>query len=135
MLHRRAIVLWTLGQHAAALDDLRRAISVLQRGRRPAVDGAGAERPRAGATCRSARRAAPTPTSCAAGRLYAGTGQELEAVHPVLNRGLAAFAAGDLPTALSFLDEAAARYRPLNVPTPALSIDRCGVLLAAGPGR
>ena len=44
----------------------------------------------------------------------------------------AAFRSGDLPAALSFLDEAAARYRPLNVPTPASAVDRCAVLLAAG---
>ena len=47
---------------------------------------------------------------------------------------MAAFLSGDLPAALSFLDEAASRYRPLNVPTAAisLSLDRCDVLLAAG---
>ncbi len=131
VLHRRAIALWTLGQHAAALDDLRRAISVLQRAgdllwTARALSARGLVLVSVGAP----RRA--DADFVAAGRLYAGTGQDLEAVHPVLNRGLAAFAAGDLPTALSFLDEAEARYRPLNVPTPALSIDRCGVLLAAG---
>ena len=68
----------------------------------------------------------------AAERLFAETSQEMEAIHAVLNRGPVAFSSGDLPAALSFLDEAAARYRPLNVPTPALSIDRCAVLLAAG---
>ena len=31
VLHRRGIALWTLGRYAAALDDLRRAVSVLQR--------------------------------------------------------------------------------------------------------
>ena len=32
VLHRRGVVLWTLGRYAAALDDLRRAVSVLERG-------------------------------------------------------------------------------------------------------
>ena len=50
----------------------------------------------------------------------------------MLNRAGAAFTRGDLPTALSYLDTAADRYRPLNVPTSALSLDRCAVLLAAG---
>ena len=47
----------------------------------------------------------------AARRLFAETSQELESVYTVLNRGFAAFTAGDLPTALSFLDEAASGYR------------------------
>jgi CHAT domain-containing protein len=68
----------------------------------------------------------------AAGHLYTGTGQELESIHTVLNRASVAFRSGDLPSALSFFDEAASRYRPLNVPTPFFSIDRCHVLLAAG---
>src|SRR5260370_1085131 len=31
VLHRRGIVLWTLGRYSAALDDFRRAVSVLER--------------------------------------------------------------------------------------------------------
>jgi tetratricopeptide (TPR) repeat protein len=68
----------------------------------------------------------------AAGRLYAETSQDLEAVHMVVSRAEAAFRTGDLPAALALLDEAASRYRPLNVPTPSLSFERCNVLLAAG---
>jgi hypothetical protein len=46
-----------------------------------------------------------------------------------------AFRSGDLPTALSCLDEAGRRYRDLAVPMPDIAIDRCAVLLAAGlPG-
>ena len=45
---------------------------------------------------------------------------------------MGAFASGDLPAALSFLDTADARYRRLSVPTTPLRIDRCAVLLAAG---
>ncbi len=45
-----------------------------------------------------------------AGRLYTETGQELEAIKTVLNRAVAAFRSGDLPAALSLLDEAASRY-------------------------
>lgn len=68
----------------------------------------------------------------AATRLFAETGQVLESIHAIANRARGALATGDLPAALAYLDEAAARFRPLDVPTPALSIDRCTVLLAAG---
>jgi tetratricopeptide (TPR) repeat protein len=131
VLYRRGFVLWTLGRYAAALDDLRRAVGILQRaGDRVwtarALSGRGLVYMAVG----SADRA--DADLVAAGRLFAETGQELEAAHTVLNRGGAAFRSGDFPAALSFFDEAASRYRPLNVPTPSLSIDRCGVLLAAG---
>ena len=68
----------------------------------------------------------------AAGRLFAETSQELESIYTVQNRALVAFGSGNLPAALSLLDEAAARFRPLGVPLPTLSTDRCAVLLAAG---
>ena len=68
----------------------------------------------------------------AAGRLFSGTSQQMEAIQTVVNRGEAAFRSGDLPAALAFLAEAASRYAPLDVPTPFLSFDRCNVLLAAG---
>ena len=131
VLHRRGIALWTLGRYPAALDDLRRAVAVL----RGAGDPAWAAR---ALTARalvylalgSTRRA--DADLIAAGHLFAATSQELESVYTVQNRAEVAFRAGDLPTALSGLDEAARRYKPLNVPVPDLSINRCAVLLAAG---
>ena len=131
VLHRRGVVLWTLGRYPAALDDFRHAVSVLQRAGDPvwtarALIGRGLVYLATGSTGRA------DADFVAAGHLYAGTGQELEAIDPVINRGVAAFRSGDLPAALSFLDEAASRYRPLNVPTTFLSIERCDVLLAAG---
>ncbi len=131
VLHRRGVVLWTLGRYAAALDDFRRAVSVLQRaGDRlwtaRALSGRGLVYLALGSPARA------DDDFVAAERLFAQTSQELEAIQTVLNRGVAAFRSGDLPAALSFLDEAASRYRPLNVPTPFLSFDRCDVLLAAG---
>ena len=60
----------------------------------------------------------------------AEAGQDLESVYEVQNRGLVAFTLGDLPTALSHFDEAAAKYRELGVPIADLSIDRCLALLA-----
>jgi tetratricopeptide (TPR) repeat protein len=131
VLHRRGMVLWTLGRHAEALEDLRRAVSVLQRAGDPVwtprtVNMRGVVYLAIGQPARA------DADFVAAGRLFAETSQVYEAAHTVLNRAAVAFSAGDLPTALSFLDQAAARYRPLNIPTPALSIDRCAVLLAAG---
>jgi tetratricopeptide (TPR) repeat protein len=131
VLHRRGGVLWHLGRYAAALDDYRRAISVLQRYGDPlwtarVLLGRGLIYLALGSPARA------DADFVSAGQLYAETSQELEAIKTVLNRAEAAFRSGDLPTALSFQREAAARFRPLNVPTPFLSQDRCAVLLAAG---
>src|SRR6266545_4117557 len=68
----------------------------------------------------------------AAERWFAKTSQVLDASYTVLNRALVAFSSGDLPAALSLLDEAASLVRPLGVPVTAISVDRCAVLLAAG---
>jgi hypothetical protein len=43
-----------------------------------------------------------------------------------------AFRVGDLPAALTQLDEVGRRYRTLGTPMPELAADRCAVLLAAG---
>ncbi len=131
VLHRRGIVLWVLGRFPAALNDFRRAVSALQR----AGDQVWTARALSGRGLVYLGLGSPARADAdfvAAGRLYAGTGQELEAVHAVFNRATVAFRSGDFPAALSFLDEAASRYGPLNVPTPFLSLDRCAVLLAAG---
>ena len=122
VLHRRGIMLWNLGRYAAALDDFRRAISVLERAddlvwTARALSGRGLVYLAIGLTARA------DADFVAAGRLFARTSQKMEAIQTVLNRGEAAFRSGDLPAALSFLDEAATRYRPLNVPTPFLSFD------------
>jgi tetratricopeptide (TPR) repeat protein len=130
-LHMRGVVLYHLGRFAAALADLQRAVSVLSRAG-DQVWTARALSARALAYLYVGSTARADADFVAAGLLYAQTSQELESVHTVLNRGWAAFVAGDLPAALSLLDEAAARYRSLNVPTPSLTRDRCNVLLAAG---
>jgi CHAT domain len=131
VLHRRGLALLEAGRHAAALDDLRRAVSVLQRANDPAWTArALTARGLVYVATGSPHRA--DADFVAAGRLYAETNQELESIYALENRALSAFSSGDLPAALSFLDEAASRFRPLSIPTPDLSIDRCAVLLAAG---
>ena len=134
VLHKRGIILWTLGRYAAAMEDLRRAVSVLQRAHdvlwtARALNGRGLVYLALGSLARA------DPDFVIAGRLFADCGQELEVAHTVLNRGVAAFRSGDLPAALALLDDAAVRYRRLEVPTTGLSFDRCDVLLAAGLAR
>jgi tetratricopeptide (TPR) repeat protein len=134
VLVRRGIALWVLGRHAEALDDLGRAIRVL----REAGDSLFEARAR---TARalvhlargSARRA--ELDLARADHLYAATSQTVEVAFTWHNRGIVAYRSGDLPVALSCLDEAGRRYRQLAVPLLELAIDRCAVLLAAGlPG-
>jgi tetratricopeptide (TPR) repeat protein len=131
VLHRRGIVLWNLGRYSTALDDFRRAIGVLQRaGDRVwtarALSGRGLVYLAIGSLARA------DADFVAAGGLFAETNQEMEAVHTVVNRGVAASRSGDIPAALSFFEEAATRYRALNVTTSFISLDRCDALLAAG---
>ena len=131
VLYRRGMALLEAGRYAAALEDFRRAISVLQRANDPAWTARALNaRGLVYVATGSPRRA--DADFVAAGRLYAETNQELESIYALQNRALSAFSSGDLPAALSFLDEAASRFRPLGIPTPDLSIDRCAVLLAAG---
>jgi tetratricopeptide (TPR) repeat protein len=134
VLERRGIALWTLGQHRLALEDLRRAVPILH--------GAGDTIWEARAlTARGMVHLAMNATAragadfAAAEVLFAATSQELERAYALHNLGLAAFRSGDLPAALSHLDQAARQYRLMAVPVPDLSLDRCAVLLAAGlPG-
>jgi tetratricopeptide (TPR) repeat protein len=131
VLHRRGMALWALGRYAAALEDCRRAVSVFQNAgdwvwAARAVNTRGLVYLALGSLDRA------DADFAAAGRLHAETGEELGSAHAALNRGVAASRAGDLPAALSFFDEAATRYRLLNVPAPGLSQDRCDTLRAAG---
>jgi tetratricopeptide (TPR) repeat protein len=134
ILHRRAIVLWTLGHYPEALDDLHRAVSTLRRDGDTMWAGR-ALTARALVYLAQGRIRRAADDLGAAERLFAGTGHELESAYLVHNRAIVAFRTGDLPTALSYLDEAAQRYTALDVPLPDLHIDRCAVLLAAGLPR
>ena len=78
------------GRHAAALDDFRRAVGVLRRAgdqvwTARALNGRGLVYVAVGSPGRA------DADFVAAGLLFAETGQELEAAHTVLNRGVAAF--------------------------------------------
>jgi tetratricopeptide (TPR) repeat protein len=65
-------------------------------------------------------------------RLFAANGQELEYAKARHNRGLLALNRGQLPEALTYLDEAGVRYEAIGDGDPELPIDRCATLLAAG---
>jgi tetratricopeptide (TPR) repeat protein len=129
--HRRGIVLWAIGRYPAALDDLNHAVSVLSR----AGDPLWAARGLSARGIVHLSMGFPDRADAdfvASGRLFAETSQELESAYIVQNRAFVAFGSGDIPAALSFLDEATARLRLHGVPLPPLSTDRCAVLLAAG---
>ncbi len=131
VLMRRASVLRDLGRFHEAHGDLSRALPYLRRAgdtvwearslthRGEVYLGLGLPG-RAGADFARAEE------------LFATSGQELEYAKARHNRGLAALSRGDLPEALSYLDEAGSRYDTLGESYPELAIDRCSALLAAG---
>ncbi|MGX7677707.1 CHAT domain-containing protein [Jatrophihabitans sp. DSM 45814] len=131
VLMRRASVLRSLGRYQEALDDLNRALALLRRGKdsvwearslthRAEIYLAFGDTDRAGADYQSAEV------------LFASADQELEYAKARHNRGRVAFAHGDLPAALTYLDEAGHRYVALDAVNPDLAMDRCAALLAAG---
>jgi tetratricopeptide (TPR) repeat protein len=131
VLHRRSIALLALGQHAAALDDARRAAALLRRtGDKVWTARAVGHRGLMYHTLGFPARA--DADFARAGRLFAETSQVLESIYQVHNRALVAASLNDIPGALAYFDEAASRYEPLHVLVPDLTIDRCVVLLAAG---
>jgi tetratricopeptide (TPR) repeat protein len=134
VLMRRGGTLYVLGRHQEAIGDLRRGVAVFRRAgdtiwEARALMWRGDTHLALGATER-----ADADFATAAG-LFAQTSQDLESAYAVQDRGKVAFRSGDLPSALSYLDEAARRYAALHTPATDLIIDRCAVLLAAGlPG-
>ncbi len=131
VLHRRGIVFYTLGRFQAALEDAQHAVVVLRRAG-DQLWTARALNLRASAYLRLGSTSRADADYLSAIRLYSTIGQELEALAPMLNRALTAYASGDLPAALAYLDAATLSYQRLKVPTITLRILRCTVLLAAG---
>jgi tetratricopeptide (TPR) repeat protein len=129
--HGRAIVFFALGRFPAALEDARHAVAVLRRAG-DTLWTARALNTRASIYLRMGSTSRADADLVSAIRLYSTIGQELEALAPTFNRALVAFASGDLPAALAYLDEATLGYQRLKVPAMPLRVDRCAVLLAAG---
>ncbi len=67
--------------------------------------------------------------------LWITCGQQLEYATARQERGVAALARGDLPTALAHLDHAQSLFDQLGVFKAELVVDKCTVLLAAGLAR
>jgi hypothetical protein len=131
VLMRRGHLRSVLGRHEEAMNDFRNAIGLLHR----AGDAVWEARARVGrfsAYARAGQAGRGDRDLAVAEELFATVGQELESAMVVHNRADVAFQSGDVPRALSFLDQAADRYEALEVPIPELAIDRCAVLLAAG---
>ncbi|GAA3833010.1 hypothetical protein GCM10022226_62870 [Sphaerisporangium flaviroseum] len=131
VLFRRGRVLWVLGRHREALDDVRRAVPVLREAgdtiwTARALTLRGLVHLSFGSTDQADR------DFVAAERLWDQTHQDHDRSVAVWNRGAAAFRSGDLPTALRYLDEAAKRFEALGTPAFGVSFGRCEVLLAAG---
>lgn len=131
VLTRRGYLLRVLGRYDEALADLRQAVRLLQRGGDQVWEArARAHRFLVYAALGQAVQA--DRELVVAERLTKATGQDLESAMMVHSRADVAFQAGNLPAALSFLDEAASRYAALHTDWPSLATDRCAVLLAAG---
>jgi tetratricopeptide (TPR) repeat protein len=131
VLARRGMMLWALGRYQDALADLRHAVVVLRRAN-DHLWAARALNARAVVHLALGSTGRAEADFTAAERLYTRTSQQLESVYTIHNRAYGAFQSGDLPAALTLLDQAATGYRQLKVFVPALSTDRCAVLLAAG---
>jgi len=128
---RRAGALWVLGRHQDALADVRATILVLRRAKDTVwVGRAISLRGHVHLALGAVERATADFTE--AERLFARTDQEHDSAIALQNLGLTAFRSGDLPTALTNLEEADRRFRRLDTPMPELVADLCAVLLAAG---
>jgi tetratricopeptide (TPR) repeat protein len=129
--HGRAVVFIRLGRLPEALEDARHAVVMLRRAG-DLLWTARALNTRASAYLRLGSTSRADADYVSAARLYSEIGQDLEALYPVVNRALTAFASGDLPAALARLDAAALSFQRLNVPITRLRSERCAVQLAAG---
>jgi tetratricopeptide (TPR) repeat protein len=131
VLARRAVVFFRLGRFPAALEDARQAVVVLRRAG-DLLWTARALNTRASAYLRLGATSRADADYVSAARLFSEIGQDLEGLYPMVNRAWTAFASGDLPVALAYLDAAAPNFQRLNVPITRLRSERCAVLLAAG---
>lgn len=133
-LIRRAHGLWLLGRYPAMLDDARRAVRLL-RDTNELLWLARAYNHRAMAHIGMGAIELADADYARCETLYAHTGQLVELAVVRQERGAAAFARGDLPTALGHYADAQRRFDELSVFEPELHVNRCAVLLAAGLPR
>jgi tetratricopeptide (TPR) repeat protein len=131
VLMRRARALWDLGRFHEARRDLSRALPYFRRAADTVWEGRSLEA-RAFVFLGLGLPGRAAVDFARAEELFAANGQDLQYAYARHNLGLVALARGDLPHALSYLDEAGRRYQALGEKVPELAVDRCLTLLAAG---
>ena len=131
ILIRRVGALYVLGRNAEALHDVQTAVGLLA-GAGDLVWEARALHWRAAVYLALGHIERADLDYARAETLYAECGQQLEYASARQERGLAAHARGDLPTALAHLDHAEALYDRLGIFEADLFVNKCTVLLAAG---
>ena len=131
ILIRRVSALYVLGRNAEALRDAQAAVELLT-GAGDLVWEARAVVWRAAVYLAKGDIQRADRDYARAEALYAECGQQLEYASARQERGLAAHARGDLPTALAHLDHAQTLYNQLGIFEADLFVNKCTVLLAAG---
>jgi tetratricopeptide (TPR) repeat protein len=134
ILIRKIGALYVLGHNAEALRDAQAAVGLLAGAGDPvwearALHWRAAAYLAMGDIGRADRDYARVET------LWLECGQQTEYAYARLERGLAAHARGDLPTALAYLDHAQELLDQLGIFSADLFVHKCTVLLAAGLAR
>ncbi|EWT02026.1 hypothetical protein N865_06930 [Intrasporangium oryzae NRRL B-24470] len=131
LLVRRGNALTMLARYREAVDDLTQAIDGCHRAQDTLWEGRALNN-RFDAYLALGETDAAERDAVQAAELLSSVGQDFEAAQAVHNQGLAAHLRGDLPAALTLLDEAAERYGALGNVRHDLIIERTQVLLTAG---
>lgn len=134
ILIRRAYAFWVLGRNAEALRDAQAAVDLLS-GTSDPIWEARALHHRAMAYLGLGEIERADQDYARVEMLYAECGQLLEYANAREERAAAAYARGDLPTALAHLDHAQALFDQLGVFEAEVVVNKCTVLLAAGLAR
>jgi tetratricopeptide (TPR) repeat protein len=134
ILIRRVNAFWVLGRNAEALRDAQAAVGLLS-GTGDLVWEARAVVWRAAVYLALGDIARADRDYARAEALWLECGQQAEYASARQERGLAAHARGDLPTALAYLDDAQTLFGGLGIFAAELFADKCTVQLAAGLTR
>ena len=134
ILVRKAYALWIVGRNAEALRDARAAVDLLSDAG-DLVWEARALHHRATAYLAMGDIDRADRDYARVEALWAECGQQADYAAARQERGLAAHARGDLPTALAHLDDAQVLFDRLTIFVPDLFVNKCTVLLAAGLAR
>ncbi|RYP87208.1 CHAT domain-containing protein [Nocardioides guangzhouensis] len=131
---RLAHALWLVGRNADMLRAAQRAVDLLEgSGDLPWEGRAFGHRAKAHLALGAVARA--DADYARSEQLFAAAGQRLEYASALQDRGTTAFARGDLPAALTFLDDAQQVVDELGVFEPEIDVARVQVLLAAELAR